>query len=88
MGKETYLGVVLSPGEEGQLIGRGEVGPDLLHLPKALPLSPLGPPVLEPNLQDKAVVVTGVRHCSQTGNTAPAVTPQVRGVCVCVCVCV
>lgn len=53
MGKETYLGVVLSPGEEGQLIGRGEVGPDLLHLPKALPLSPLGPPVLEPNLQTK-----------------------------------
>lgn len=53
-GRGMYLGIVLGSGEEGQLIGRGEVGSDLLHLPKALPLSPLGPPVLEPNLQDKA----------------------------------
>lgn len=56
----THLGVVLCSGEEGQLIGCGEVGPNLLHLPKAFPLPPLGPPVLEPDLQDRAVVA-GVR---------------------------
>lgn len=56
----TYLGIVLRSGEEGQLIGRGEVGSNLLHLPKTLPFPPLGPPVLEPDLQDRAVV-TGVR---------------------------
>lgn len=60
LGAGTHLGVVLCSGEEGQLIGCGEVGPDLLHLPKAFPLSPLGPPVLEPDLQDRAVVA-GVR---------------------------
>lgn len=56
----TYLGVVLSSGEERQLIGSGEVGSDLLHLPKTLPLPPLGPSILEPDLEEKAVV-TGVR---------------------------
>ena len=49
----THLGVVLCSGEEGQLIGCGEVGPNLLHLPKAFPLPPLGPPVLEPDLQSR-----------------------------------
>lgn len=56
----VYLGIVLSAGEEGQLIGRGEVGPNLLHLPKTLPFPPLCSPVLEPDLQDKAAVM-GVR---------------------------
>jgi hypothetical protein len=42
----TYLGIVLGSGEEGQLIGGGEVGPNMLHLPKALPLPPLGYVVL------------------------------------------
>lgn len=60
LGTGTYLGIVLRSGEEGQLVGRGEVGSNLLHLPKTLPLPPLGPPVLEPDLQDRAVV-TGVR---------------------------
>lgn len=56
-GAGTDLGIVLSASEEGQLVGGGEVGSDLLHLPEALPLPPLGPPVLEPDLQDKADVV-------------------------------
>lgn len=30
------------------------MGPDLLHLPKAFPLPPLGPAVLEPDLQDES----------------------------------
>lgn len=57
----THLGIVLSSGEEGQLVGGGEVGSNLLHLPKALPLPPLGPPVLEPDLQDKAVIPAQVQ---------------------------
>lgn len=69
----TYLGVVLSSGEEGQLIGSGEVGSDLLHLPETLPLPPLGPPVLEPDLQEKAVI-TGVRP--QAGGTSQPPEPQ------------
>lgn len=55
-GAGPHLGIVLRSGEEGQLVGRGEVGPNLLHLPETFPLPPLGPPVLEPDLQDKAVV--------------------------------
>lgn len=69
----TYLGVVLSSGEEGQLIGSGEVGSDLLHLPKTLPLPPLGPPVLEPDLQERAGV-TGVGP--QAGGTSQSLEPQ------------
>jgi hypothetical protein len=53
------LGIVLGSGEEGQLIGGGEVGPNLLHLPEALPLPPLGSAVLEPDLPDKAIVTRG-----------------------------
>lgn len=49
-GECTHLGVVLSTGEQRQLIGGGEVGPDLLHLPEPLPLAPLGSPVLKPHL--------------------------------------
>lgn len=55
-GAGTDLGIVLRASEEGQLVGCGEVGSDLLHLPEALPLPPLGPPVLEPDLQDKALL--------------------------------
>lgn len=58
----TYLGVVLSSGEKGQLIRSGEVGSNLLHLPKTLPLPPLGPSVLEPDLQDEEADVTRVRR--------------------------
>lgn len=46
----THLGVVLSAGEQGQLVGGGEVGPDLLHLAEPLPLAPFRSPVLEPHL--------------------------------------
>lgn len=46
----TYLGIVLSTSEQRQLIGSGEVGPDLLHLAKPLPLAPFGSSILEPDL--------------------------------------
>lgn len=49
-GECTHLGVVLSTGEQGQLIGSGEVGPDLLHLTEPLPLAPFRSPVLKPHL--------------------------------------
>lgn len=48
--KFAHLGIVLSTGEQRQLIGSGEVGPDLLHLAKPLPLAPFGSSVLEPDL--------------------------------------
>lgn len=50
VGECTHLGVVLSTGEQRQLIGSGEVGPDLLHLTEPLPLAPLCSPVLKPHL--------------------------------------
>lgn len=60
-----HLGVVLRSGKEGQLVGCGEVGSNLLHLPKALPLSPLGSAVLEPDLQDKAAGCRGQAVANQ-----------------------
>lgn len=55
-GERTHLGIVLSTGEQGQLVGGGEVGPDLLHLAKPLPLAPFCSPVLKPHLGER---VTG-----------------------------
>lgn len=52
----VHLGIVLSTGEQRQLIGSGEVGPDLLHLAKPLPLAPFGSSILKPDLWgDKGV---------------------------------
>lgn len=74
-GAGTYLGVVLSTREEGQLVGGGEVGSNLLHLPETLPLPPLGPPVLEPDLQDRADVA-GVRPEPEASPSAAQASPS------------
>ena len=49
-GAVAHLCVALGACQQGQLIGCGEVGSDLLHLTEALPLPPLGSAVLEPHL--------------------------------------
>lgn len=66
----THLGVVLSTGEQRQLVGGGEVGPDLLHLTEPLPLAPFGSPVLKPHLgrADSSAVNKG----SPAGAGSPA----------------
>lgn len=48
-----YLCIVLRTSKKRQLIGSREMGPDLLHLAKALSLPPLGSAILEPHLQRK-----------------------------------
>ena len=49
-GAVAHLCVALGACQQGQLVGCGEVGSDLLHLTEALPLPPLCSTILEPHL--------------------------------------